>query len=745
MRLLRLIIGLLFLSGLSLAQTVIPISTCSTVDATGKPVPSSRSGFPASNAFDGKLDTWWQASVGIQALRCDLGSARTIDSVYVAAFRGAQRATAYNVDVSPDGFVWNRVLIRYTSDQLTDGFLRLSFTRQAVRYVQITAYGGREGTQTTPAAISEVQFRTLNDNIGYFAGTIVAPVPSVQQVVAVDPTTVSFAANNALYYVDCQSGNDSNTGTSVEAAWRTPAKAQASFPWTAGNGLYFRSGCRWEGRLTVGGSGTSTNPIVVGSYGPGNLPIIANNERTNGREDAVRIENRSHVVIDHLALTQAASNEPPAFNPLTFDTRYSQIPDDRTYTQNCQTPTGYRVGVGIYGSSNNITVQYNDIYRHSSGIALGVAGGGFNRILHNTIRDQYIVQKSSPPIHYKVDQDIGITGRAAHEYENIYDDTTAFWDDDSGAMGIVVNNNDNEIAFNTFSNNNAPCSEDYGVEGADLEIYGESSTRTASRNFIHHNISLNSGTFMESGGIAVHNTFAYNIFAPLSAAAQKAGEFLVMRGTGGGAFGGQAGAQFYNNTAWGVQVGVACVNACKGDTLTFRNNVVVGAAVPRINDGYSCLYYKNCFKTDGVTPQTSQKAEFYADCFNSDASTDGSKEDCPRTGNNRIARLDANNNAQWTPSTVDNTRENSGRQSTDTKMTISQRDSTFENPSQFDFRPRVGASSAIIDQGRLTALTITRVINGSGGTTTSTITTDVYGKPTPREGTAPDIGASESQ
>jgi hypothetical protein len=73
--------------------------------------------------------------------------------------------------------------------------------------------------------------------------------------------------------VDSAAGNDGNSGTSATAAWRTLSKA-SNTTLAPGDHLLLKRGGVWSGTLTISENGTSTQPIVVSSYGSGALPLI---------------------------------------------------------------------------------------------------------------------------------------------------------------------------------------------------------------------------------------------------------------------------------------------------------------------------------------------------------------------------------------------------------------------------------------------------------------------------------------
>jgi hypothetical protein len=88
-----------------------------------------------------------------------------------------------------------------------------------------------------------------------------------------------FFINDAyctVYYLS-NSGNDSNTGTSVSNAWQTIDKLNIELSKVkAGDQVLFKCGDTFAGEISIPStvSGIKNNPIVFGSYGAGLKPVI---------------------------------------------------------------------------------------------------------------------------------------------------------------------------------------------------------------------------------------------------------------------------------------------------------------------------------------------------------------------------------------------------------------------------------------------------------------------------------------
>jgi hypothetical protein len=106
------------------------------------------------------------------------------------------------------------------------------------------------------------------------------------------------ASTAQTYYVDCAAGSDSSTGISESAPWRSLAKlSQTTF--SPGDRILLKRGSRCSGMLAPRGSGQPGNPIRVGAYGAGALPVI----EAGKSEAAVKLFDQQYWEVENLETT----------------------------------------------------------------------------------------------------------------------------------------------------------------------------------------------------------------------------------------------------------------------------------------------------------------------------------------------------------------------------------------------------------------------------------------------------------
>ncbi|PWN65081.1 hypothetical protein C1631_020980 [Chryseobacterium phosphatilyticum] len=102
------------------------------------------------------------------------------------------------------------------------------------------------------------------------------------------------------YYIS-NDGNDNNSGTSVDAPWRTIGKVN-SILFQPGNRILFKSGGIWNDVLIPKGSGTEGLPITIDKYGGEALPVINGGGQKNG-SGTLRLNQVSYWQINNLEIT----------------------------------------------------------------------------------------------------------------------------------------------------------------------------------------------------------------------------------------------------------------------------------------------------------------------------------------------------------------------------------------------------------------------------------------------------------
>jgi formylglycine-generating enzyme len=108
-------------------------------------------------------------------------------------------------------------------------------------------------------------------------------------LVMASATLVHPPARAATYYVSQSSGNDAWNGQAVgpqgvRGPWKTLGRA--SIEYKAGDSILLKCGDTWNETFRPKGNGTASRPIVIGSYGKGDKPVI---DRQDDRKDLAGI------------------------------------------------------------------------------------------------------------------------------------------------------------------------------------------------------------------------------------------------------------------------------------------------------------------------------------------------------------------------------------------------------------------------------------------------------------------------
>lgn len=323
------------------------------------------------------------------------------------------------------------------------------------------------------------------------------------------PDPIEPVESGPSYFVDCDNGNNNNSGKSEVEAWRSLSQV-GNVKLVAGHTVRLKRGCRFNESLDLNLEGSREKPVTFTSFGEGEKPILT---RIGSKGAVISITGR-FVIFDNLQVTSA----PPTNS-----------------RPNC--PTGWHIGFYLI-NAQHVTVQHSKASGLTSGVVID-DNSSQNTILHNELVNN-----------------------------NVLSVNTQGGDDDSGAWGVLINGNNNQIAYNYFTGNTSYCSFDYEQDGASVEIY------RGSENTIHHNISVDDVTFSELGtniGSARANTFAYNLFVNTK---DEEARFIILRGSG--YLGPTPETKVINNTVYlsgARSIAIACLY-CSRDVLTLKNNIL---------------------------------------------------------------------------------------------------------------------------------------------------------------------------
>lgn len=210
-------------------------------------------------------------------------------------------------------------------------------------------------------------------------------------------------ADAAVYYVNNQSGagcSNASAGTSTTAPWCdfTPVNART---FAAGDQVLLKSGATWTGQtLTLKGSGTAANPIVLSAYGTGTKPVIAPGTtdaiavlidgyagwKITGLElknawEGIRLQydhayNRDYIWIENMTIrdmTAAYNSAPTTYNHTSAGISVKTMADavSPAYTDKVNAP-------GRLTALTNLTIKNVAFYNCDTATWFGAPVSGFN-------------------------------------------------------------------------------------------------------------------------------------------------------------------------------------------------------------------------------------------------------------------------------------------------------------------------------------------------------------------------------
>lgn len=146
-------------------------------------------------------------------------------------------------------------------------------------------------------------------------------------------------ATGTTYYIDSDSGSDTNNGTSKSSPWKSLEKVN-SIVFQPGDQILFKTGSRYEGQLAPQGSGEEGAPIIIDMYGEGKeKPVIDGMGREGNRTvldnegAAVVLQNQDYWEINNLEVTNQAEKMGERFGILVRWHNYGT--GEHVYIKDC--------------------------------------------------------------------------------------------------------------------------------------------------------------------------------------------------------------------------------------------------------------------------------------------------------------------------------------------------------------------------------------------------------------------------
>lgn len=375
------------------------------------------------------------------------------------------------------------------------------------------------------------------------------------------------------FYIS-STGNDANSGGSPATSWKSINRVNAQ-PLAPGCKVYFEGGQIFQGKLYFDSNrgGTSTQPILVTSFGTGRATI------DSGTERAFDVYNTGGIHIINLNIKGAGANQGNEsglhfFNGLTGNVKLANIKIDQVSI------TGYYdsgVKIGSYSGSSgfsNFTITNSSIsnngeagilsygypdannahsnfyiarnrvfdnfghagtqYASGSGITLGGVDGALieYNVVYNNGKNNATVSGYGGPVGIWTWMCNAIVIQYNESYGNKTNSLT-----DGGGFDFDGGTTNSVLQYNYSHDNDGP--------GISLVTYGST---TNSNNIIRYNVSENDGRKNNPGAIGI--------------------------------FGADVNSEIYNNTIFSSNVGNAALvrfDSWWGSNIRFRNNIFISA------------------------------------------------------------------------------------------------------------------------------------------------------------------------
>jgi copper-binding protein NosD len=363
---------------------------------------------------------------------------------------------------------------------------------------------------------------------------------------------LSTQGRATTYYLDSVSGDDFHAGAQATAPWKSLRYA-SSILYHPGDQILFKAGSVWRGELLdIATSGEPGDPIIIGSYGTGNQPVL------DGASTAtpITLRNAHNVTISNLTI-QNASILIDIRGGSNITVRNCTLKNASIYAVDVGQTTGFTFSNNTYATTGTFQQTGHMLQVVASVDGVTVTG---NKVTFNQASRKavgfYIVDVNNAVVSGNT-----VTG---------------------GSQGIGIKGVNRSVVGAQVYNNAVYNSDNTLGDGESIEFTGWKNTPYQVSGSIHHNF-VKGGAFTTNGISAYQspNVLCFNniVIGPMQNAA-----FHWSSTSPNGSL--------YGNTAHNVQVGFGVFI---GSSASIRNNIVSKAAMPisakvPVSEDYNIFY-----------------------------------------------------------------------------------------------------------------------------------------------------------
>ena len=194
------------------------------------------------------------------------------------------------------------------------------------------------------------------------------------------------------YFIDSIEGDDSNSGTSQEAPWKSVDKV-SSMTFKPGDNIYFKRGSSYSEGLQINGDGTKENRILVSAYGEGAAPSFTNHNDNDYNGNCIQLNGDCQILENIYCHGTNAASKGGFLTIWKVAGIKINLGADHAIVRNNEVED-CPIGINSYGEHTLITKNYihdcNRALNHPNWGPLGIRIGiGNHEISHNRIHNYH--------------------------------------------------------------------------------------------------------------------------------------------------------------------------------------------------------------------------------------------------------------------------------------------------------------------------------------------------------------------
>jgi hypothetical protein len=181
---------------------------------------------------------------------------------------------------------------------------------------------------------------------------------------------LSTQSQASTYYLDSASGNDFRGGAQAAAAWKSLHYA-GSRMYYPGDQILLKAGSVWDEPLEITTSDAEGDPIIIGSYGIGDQPMLTSSVAASS---PLTLKNAHNVIVSNLKIQSSSRSLIAVKGGSNNTVRNCTLINGKTFPIHVTSSPGFKFLNNIYSNTSTFRLQGDVLRAESKVTGLTISG-----------------------------------------------------------------------------------------------------------------------------------------------------------------------------------------------------------------------------------------------------------------------------------------------------------------------------------------------------------------------------------